>query len=596
MDTYNIKKNLNDNLCTDPNECSNGGIIENTNNGECYKVIKKNAEKSGLKEKVDKMGVNECIKKLNANLKCAQTNEIDDWYLNCKSEWEDENNGDVHNEIKHTCKTEQAALETIVAYCTNKDRETEKDTDGICQPEYKTNTQLETKKYENTNGVKMMLGKLMSNDSNIRDIDCGDCNKKQISIKNEKNFNRYFENSLKIKTRDRTKFINCHEYSKLLKDCDNDKNVDRDALETLYQKFLSGEEIFPESKNLSKGEQHKIIKAALCKIAKDNIKKQTIQQMLVDFNNWWKENVFGESGFQQLIYIISLFLCLLLKFNILKKFNFPNLDYASTILIILSFILIIGSFIIFVGEYNIANNIANIVFYIFTISILVSMVIRCISLSLHKNGTWLSICIGCIIALLSFKFTMNLSQDIGFIDIIILLIIIIISFYISFKVYFNKFVGSIFILIIILFISYLFLIGNDEANSYIMKIYFYIIVFIILICINVITSQADLYERVMGIILKPFGKNDNKAYVMVLLIIYFILGLSDSFVTVMSPQMSLFIMIILRLILKRWYEPLNGMFAAISGYSMDINEGKKGLTTNSEILTFNKLTNLFTNN
>lgn len=593
MEIYNITKYVNDNLCTstDSDECTNGGIIKD--NEGCYKVIQKNAEKSGLKEKIDKMGVNECIKKLNANLKCAQTNE-DDWYLNCKSEWEDNTKGDAHNEIRNTCQSEQAALETIVQYCTNKHRKDENETAGICQPEYKSNTRSETKRYENTNGVKMMLGKLMSNDSSIRDIDCGDCNKEQISIKDEKKFNRYFDNSLKIKTRDETKFINCHEYSKLLKDCANDKNVDQDALETLYQKFLSGEEIFPESDGLSTGKQKKIIRAALCKIAKDNIKKQTIQQMLVDFNNWWKENVFGESGFQQLIYIISLFLCLLLKFNILKKFNFPNLDYASTILIILSFILIIGSFIIFVGEYKIANNIANTVFYIFAISILVSLVIRCISL--HKNGKWLSICIGCIIALLSFKFTMNLSQDIGFIDIIILLIVIIISFYISFKVYFNKFVGFIFLLITTLFISYLFLIGNDEANSYIMKIYFYIIVFIILICINVITSQADLYERVMGIILKPFGKNDNKAYVMVLLIIYFILGLSDSFLTVMSPQMSLFIMIILRLILKRWYEPLNGMFAAISGYSMDINDGKKGLTTNSEILTFNKLTDLFTNN
>ena len=158
MDTYNIRKNLNDNLCTDPNECTNGGIIKD--NGECYTVIKTNAEKSELKEKIDKMGVNECIKKLNANLKCAQTNE-DDWYLNCKSEWEDNTKGDAHNEIRNTCQSEQTALETIVQYCTNKNKETEEDTDGICQPEYKSNTRLETKRYENTNGVKMMLGKLM---------------------------------------------------------------------------------------------------------------------------------------------------------------------------------------------------------------------------------------------------------------------------------------------------------------------------------------------------------------------------------------------------------------------------------------------------
>ena len=43
------------------------------------------------------------------------------------------------------------------------------------------------------------------------------------------------------------------------------------------------------------------------KLSQDNIKKQPFLQMVVDFNNWWKENVFGESGFQQLIYIISLF-------------------------------------------------------------------------------------------------------------------------------------------------------------------------------------------------------------------------------------------------------------------------------------------------
>jgi hypothetical protein len=100
----------------------------------------------------------------------------------------------------------------------------------------------------------------------------------------------------------------------------------------------------------------------------------------------------------------------------------------------------------------------------------------------------------------------------------------------------------------------------------------------------------------MGIILKPFGKNDNKMLVTTCLVIYFILGLSDGFMTVISPQMSLFIMIMLRLILKRWYEPLNGLFVAISGYSMDIDDGKKGSTYNSDVLTFDTFSSLFTNN
>lgn len=474
---------------------------------------------------------------------------------------------------------------------------------SYCNPEYKNNVKLEMKRYENTNGSAMKFNTLLAPDSGIKDIDCGSCNNKTIQVNGSDTvFQRSFNNSLQKDDTKKIKKINCHEYNKISQLCkDNDEVINKlknkddtysKDLTTMYGKFVKGVDLSKEG--LSQSENKSLITAAMCKIAKDNIKKQPSYLEKVDFNDWWKQNVFGESGFQQLIYIISLMLCMLLKYNILAKYNFPGFEYAALILIIFAFIITIGSFTVYIGEYGKTAIISKVIFIVFVVSILTSLIIR--SISLHKYGIWLSIALGCIFALVIFSSTLNFSNDIFAIDILILLITILITCYISFKIYFNKFVGVLLSLVITLFILYLLLLTDGESNTQIMKIYFYIIIFIILIIINVITSQLDVYDRVMGIILKPFGKNDNKMLVTTCLVIYFILGLSDGFMTVISPQMSLFIMIMLRLILKRWYEPLNGLFVAISGYSMDIDDGKKGSTYNSDVLTFDTLSSLFTNN
>ena len=586
------------NTCDGPSGCDATNVSTQSPE-KCYAAISTayNADSNiELKNSVDKLGVNKCIQKLNAKLKCNKNDE-DDWYLNCSTEFKDTTNDD-HKAIVTGCGTEKHTFENIVDFCTNNREKIRPKSLDICKPEYKNSVKLETKRYENTNGVKMMFGKLLGKDSGIKDIDCGDCNTKTLSVNGEDHnkFRRYFSNSLKNKTSsDKTEYINCHEYSKMLNECDVNSKATKDDinnLEQIYDKFVKGENI-SESITMSSSEKDELIKSAMCKIAKDNIKEQPFYLKPLDFNYWWKENVFGESGFQQLIYIISLLLCMLLKYNILGKYNFPGFEYAALILVIFAFIITICSFIIYMGEYEIANSISMIVFVVFVLSILISLIIR--SISLHKYGLWLSIAIGCICALVIFKFTLNISSDIFAIDILILLITLLITGYISFKIYFNKFIGVLLSLVITLFLLYLLLLTDSETNTYIMKIYFYIIIFITLIIINIITSQLDVYDRVMGILLKPFGKNDNKVLVTTCLIIYFILGLSDGFLTVMSPQMSLFIMIILRLILKRWYEPLNGLFVAISGYSMDINDGKKGSTYNSDILTLDTISSLFSN-
>jgi hypothetical protein len=588
------------NTCEDGIRCDDNKLTTIASNNNCYDSIVSvynHDSNLALKKSVDKYGVNECIQKLNAKLKCDKDDE-GDWYLNCPAEFKDATNP-LHKQIITGCTDEETTFENIVEFCSNNRKKKPTRSIDICKPEYKNSVKLEMKKYENTNGVKMMFGKLLAKDSGIKDIDCGDCNTTTLPVNGESDnkFRRYFSNGIQNKVgRDDTKYVNCHEYSKMLRECDaNSKALPLDHdfnLVKIYDKFVKGEKL-SDSTDMSGDQKDLLITAAMCKIAKDNMKKQPFYLKQLDFNNWWKENVFGESGFQQLIYIISLMLCMLLKYNILTKYNFPGFEYAGLLLLISTFIITIGTFIIYMSEYQITNDISMIVFVVFVVSILMSLIIR--SISLHKYGIWLSIAMGCIFALVIFKFALNISTDIFAIDILILLITIMITGYISFKIYFNKFIGILLVLVITLFLLYLLLLIDGETNTYIMKIYFYIIIFMILIIINVITSQLDVYDRVMGILLKPFGKNDNKMLVTTCLIIYFILGLSDGFLTVMSPQMSLFMMIILRLILKRWYEPLNGLFVAISGYSMDINDGKKDSTYNSDILTLDTLSSLFSN-
>ena len=157
------------------------------------------------------------------------------------------------------------------------------------------------------------------------------------------------------------------------------------------------------------------------------------------------------------------------------------------------------------------------------------------------------------------------------------------------------------LIICVLLIVYLFYSKDLIFNT----IYFYAIVFIIMIFI-ICANNTDLfykkfngsnsskYLKIINVVLKPFRKGDVITKYLVLGC-YFIFALADSFISVLSPQVSLVIMITFRLILNRWFEPINAMFAALSGYSMSNIEGtfESMSTTNKGVLDVDNLLSFF---
>ena len=157
------------------------------------------------------------------------------------------------------------------------------------------------------------------------------------------------------------------------------------------------------------------------------------------------------------------------------------------------------------------------------------------------------------------------------------------------------------LIICLLLIVYLFYSKDLIFNT----IYFYVFVFIILIFI-ICANNTDLfykkfngsnsskYLKIINIVLKPFRKDDTITKYLVLGC-YFIFALADSFISVLSPQVALVIMITFRLILNRWFEPINAMFASLSGYSMSNIEGtfESMTTTNKGVLDVDNLLSFF---
>tara|TARA_Y100000389_G_C17105469_1_gene338027 strand:+ start:59 stop:550 length:492 start_codon:yes stop_codon:yes gene_type:complete len=157
------------------------------------------------------------------------------------------------------------------------------------------------------------------------------------------------------------------------------------------------------------------------------------------------------------------------------------------------------------------------------------------------------------------------------------------------------------LMICLLLIVYLFYSKDLIFNT----IYFYVFIFIILIFI-ICANNTDLfykkfngsnsskYVKLINVVLRPFRKNEGLTKYLVLGC-YFIFALADSFISVLSPQMSLVIMIVFRLLLNRWYEPINAVFASLSGYSMSNIEGthESMTTTNKGILDVDNLLSFF---
>lgn len=405
---------------------------------------------------------------------------------------------------------------------------------------------------------------------------------------NKKRFYRNFYNDMQSND----KILNCHEIDKIKNYCKNvghDKDTD-DQLKKLYDKFVKGDY---ENQELPSDIKYKDV---MCALAYSNIsnKRSDIEEKISD---WWLKNIYNE-GFQRNIYHISLLIVIILKFNILKKFPLLSSSGNQYILPIICIFLTIGFYFLFIyttdnqdkylttsfQEKNNDNSEQNpntqtyinlfgkYVYYIIGLAIICGYGIFIKNNYLGLRVTEPSIFIHYFIFVLTFISlfilpNMNLFKyTLGIVGIILLIYTNFMS--ISKNIYF-KF--SSVILIIFMFISY---ISANQSNSF-QPLYFYTIIYFIII--TIIISQKNTPEK--NLLPRLLINNDNISKI--IKILYVIFAVSDSYVSILSPQLSLLITILFRIIVGYWFEPINCIFASLSEYNMSYN----GEISNANILS-----------
>ena len=618
----NLKKKiyrwpLRDNTCSDdtpPDECHDDDqkpedIIEH--NETCYTAIKaQDKSRNAGNTTVGKTlyyDINKCIEDLSDQLRCNKTGD----YFKCAIDFK---GGPLYTPCN---QSQDKALETIVDYCINHEHQPA----GVCDKSYEGKYVKDIHQDEHISKIN----------SKAYDISCpDDCNLNKL---NKHTVHKYtYKNTLTSTPTN----MNCNEMSKLIYNCDKlkDNNVDFDKY---YKDFVKEGKFdydsliknFVTDENIDKDELvDRLLKYSMCKIAADNIdivKGAKIDQSLTE---WWHYNIFNnytytdskddnkmhKSGFQRNIFYISFFIVLFLKLTILSKFNIMpgTTTYLNKVLPILTIIFSLVIFYGFINNYNWISTIARASFYLF-----ISAIIFGIGFYI-KDKIWskddsskqvlaILLFIGC--ALLLTKGIWGISDNNTFISISILLYFIFISIFFILKSEKTTIIFKMLSILIIclLLVVYLFYTKDLLFNI----IYFYIFVFIILIFI-ICANNTDLfgkkfnddtsskYVKIINVILRPF-KSDNKMdssdkiSKFIILGLYTIFAFADSFISVLSPQMALVIMISFRLILNRWFEPVNAIFASLSGYSMSNVEGTydRLTTTNRGVLDVDNLLGFF---
>ena len=590
-----------DEICDDNDVKPVDPIIEHS--GDCYTAIQTEANKTNtLSNYTD---VNTCIQNLNSKLKCDGSSNTSDDYLRCPSEWNKKNNTD---NIKPTCQTEDNALKNIINYCINQTDNPDKSSNDLCNNVYETN------QFRNVNDSETL------DQLNKSKYTCGDtCNLQNIKVPEIK---KYKYNNTLDKSNDN---MNCHEMSKLIFDCEQLSKEDNGKdFKDLYNKFVkNGKYDFDKDfDNKDKKELNRLLKYGMCKIAADNIDIVTGAKIEHSLTDWWYYNIFNkasysdvdepskkhESGFQRNIFYISFFIVLFLKLTILSKFNIMpgTTTYLNKALPLLSIVLSLIIFYAFINRLDIISSISRISFMLFVFSIILGIGFYIKDKIWAKDNSSkqvlsLLIVIGLII--LFTKSLIGISDNNLFISVSILLYFIFISIFFILKSEKSTMIFKMLsiLMICLLLIVYLFYSKDLIFNT----IYFYVFIFIILIFI-ICANNTDLfykkfngsnsskYVKLINVVLRPFRKNEGLTKYLVLGC-YFIFALADSFISVLSPQMSLVIMIVFRLLLNRWYEPINAVFASLSGYSMSNIEGthESMTTTNKGILDVDNLLSFF---
>lgn len=549
---------------------------------KCYTNIQeivKNSTKDSIKQ-IKKLGVNECIDSLNKQLRCDNNNnnlKCENWFYNPSIK------GGFTDKTRNACKTPDNAMNNIVNFCINKK---ELSPEEICHTETSSKL-LRKKKYDNTS-----LNELRTSDTKIN---CGDnCNNDKIE--GPKILKSKYDGTMSSNIADEllTKYdknLTCNEMSKIIKDCKELNKNDNGEFDRIYNKFLSGHNL-ESIDNINDKERLTLLKLGMCKIASDNIDiikgDEKIDTTITD---WWDENIFGNSrnSFQKNIYYISFFIVLYLKLKILSKFSF-SIKQLNKIKIqfVLPIICILFSIIILYGFINSSPFIVPLSKFVFkasVFSILIGFTIYIINNIIKSSKLFgIFLLISIILLLIQSSFGYN-----NFTNVMLLLYFLLISIFFILKSERNTMLFQLFSILIIVVLVIIYIFFND--STIISIIYYYVIVFCMLIFIIVTNNNSGgNFEKLINIRLKPFSEKPNPLEI-ISQICYIVFALLDCFISVLSPQMSLVIMFVFRLILNRWFEPINAIFASLSGYGMISLTGSQfqGFTGNMNILNFNSL-------
>jgi hypothetical protein len=601
---------LRDNKCDipgadDTDDCKPANPVsppsDNTSHSTCYEKIQSIDNYANEYE-----DVNKCIDNINKAYRCNQRGN----YLRCASDFE-------QSQLKDSCLDQDDALRTIVDYCNNTRHQPPK----ACNKVYDTS---KMKSMDDKTKLDQMI--------HVNDYNCPeDCNLDKV---NAPDVNKYtYSGTLKSDSTN----MNCHEMSKYILNCKNIIDKHKDEFNNYYHDFIKNGKFEWDRVMVSKDSNNKftplsgekldgLLKYSMCKIAADNIdivKGAKIDQSLT---NWWNYNIFNKqnytdnenkihkTGFQRNIFYISFFIVLFLKLTILSKFNIMpgTKTYINKVLPTLTILFSIIIFYGFINNLEWISTIARVSFYLFISAIIFGIGFYIKDKIWSKNESnrqvlAILLFVGCILLLV--KSVWGISDNSTFISVSILLYFIFISIFFILK---SEKTTLVFKMISILMISLLLLIYLFYTKDLLFNvIYFYVFIFIILIFI-ICTNNTDLfskrfndetsskYVKIINVILRPF-KSDNKMTStdkiskFIILGLYVIFAFADSFISVLSPQMALVIMIAFRLVLNRWFEPVNAIFASLSGYSMSNVEGTydRLTTTNKGVLDVDNLLSFF---
>ena len=350
-----------------------------------------------------------------------------------------------------------------------------------------------------------------------------------------------------------------------------------------------------------------LFKAGMCQVAKDNIENTKYTHTVFTIADWWEQNIYA-NGFQQNIYMVCFFVCMYFKFKILSTFPINDfINKTSIYKYILPVMAIIWSVIILIffnsENTSFLTGYFTYTMYLFAIVICSSSIIRLttkVKSQLYKSNSMKLLIFLIVLIILCYSIiTIMFDFRNWLLEMCIFFFLFFILIYTTFRK--KNLLPNYYLLMILLFLGIVvyFWVGIMKTDFYSscigdvnkgLKIgWFYIIVFLLLLLLFTFNSpllssnKAQAIANYMNTNTLPSKNGVLKGFGKVILIIYFIIAIAgDTFLSVFCPQLTLALLVLFRLITDRWYEPLNAMFSALSGYYM--NYGTSTSTENAFIL------------